>query len=78
MPEQIYMKLGVHIMAPEPVSAADCMNRISLCVYMCIPPVVAAAAGNTRSSGLIVLVMGPTGGPAPRRTGRQTVGRNAT
>jgi hypothetical protein len=24
------------------------------------------------------LVMGPIGGPAPRRTGRQTVGRNVT
>jgi hypothetical protein len=24
------------------------------------------------------LVMGPTGGPAPRWTGRQTVGRNIT
>jgi hypothetical protein len=37
MPEPIFMKLGMYIMPPEPISAA----YFSLCVYTCTPPIVA-------------------------------------
>jgi hypothetical protein len=37
MPELIFMKLGMYIMTPEPISKAYLMNPISLCVCMCIP-----------------------------------------
>jgi hypothetical protein len=37
MPEPIFMKLGMHIMAPETISMAYLIPPISLCVYMCIP-----------------------------------------
>jgi hypothetical protein len=37
MAEPVFVKLGVYIMTPEPISAAYFINPISLCVYMCIP-----------------------------------------
>jgi hypothetical protein len=43
MPEPIFMKLGMYIMAPEPILTAYIINpsHQSACVYMCIPPFVA-------------------------------------
>jgi hypothetical protein len=42
MAEVIFMKLGIYIRAPEPISMAYFMNPpISLCVYMYIHPIVA-------------------------------------
>jgi hypothetical protein len=36
------MKLGMYIMAPEPISTAYFINPLpSVCVSMCIPPIVA-------------------------------------
>jgi hypothetical protein len=38
MPEPIFIKLGMYIMAPEPISTPYFKNpRFSLCVCMCIP-----------------------------------------
>jgi hypothetical protein len=38
MPEPVFMNLGMHIMAPDPISTA---YFIHLCVCVCIPPIVA-------------------------------------
>jgi hypothetical protein len=36
MPELIFMKLGMHIMAPEPISTAHFMNPSYQSVPMCV------------------------------------------
>jgi hypothetical protein len=42
MPEPIFMKLGMYIMATEHITMAlSKIRTISLCVCMCIPPIVA-------------------------------------
>jgi hypothetical protein len=38
MPEPIFMKLGMYIMAPEPISTSYFINPFRLCVCMCITP----------------------------------------
>jgi hypothetical protein len=40
MREPTFMKLGMYIMAPEPISVAYFINPISLCICTCIPPIV--------------------------------------
>jgi hypothetical protein len=40
MPEPIFMKLGMYIMAPQPISTACLMKPVSLCLYV-YPLVVA-------------------------------------
>jgi hypothetical protein len=40
-PDPIFLKLGMYIMTPEPISTAYFIKpSISLCVCMCIPPIV--------------------------------------
>jgi hypothetical protein len=63
MPETIFMKLGMYIMAPEPISGAYFINPYhqSVC-QICISPIVARqrlgkhvpAATNTRNNRRIV------------------------
>lgn len=62
MPEPIFMKFGMYIMAPESISAAYFINSsLHSCVCMCIPSIVARqrlgkhvlAAMNTRNSGIV-------------------------
>jgi hypothetical protein len=59
MPEPVFMKLGMYIMAPEPISTAYFINpsHQSMCLYV-YPPVIArqwldknvAAATNTHAA----------------------------
>jgi hypothetical protein len=60
--EPIFMKLGMYIMAPEPISTAYFINSFRLCVCKCIPLIVARqrlsrhflAATNTGNNRRIV------------------------
>jgi hypothetical protein len=66
MHEPIFLKLGMHIMAPEPISTASFRN-LSVCVCMCIPPIGARqrlgkhapAATNTHVSAHMWSSSGP-------------------
>jgi hypothetical protein len=37
VPEQVFMKLGMHIMAHEPISVANFINPFNQSIFMCIP-----------------------------------------
>jgi hypothetical protein len=47
MPEQIFMKLGMSIMAPKPISVVYFINPISLCV--CVSPLSLIGNGSLNS-----------------------------
>jgi hypothetical protein len=47
MPEQIFMKLGVYIMTPEPISSGYFINPSHHCVCLYVhPPIVARQRHN--------------------------------
>jgi hypothetical protein len=62
MPEPIFIKLSMYIMAPEPISMVYLTNPFHQSVCVCIPPIVArqrlgkqvSAATNTRNNKIIV------------------------